>query len=104
TPRAAPPSTCPRHRSPSAGAATSTPSRAWRASTRRWCGASATASSWTPPRFDDPGLGRLVLIQPWEFGSIPRDWLEPLASVDEVWVPSAYVRAMYVGDGVPADR
>ena len=31
-----------------------------------------------PPLFDDPGLGRLVLIQPWEFGSIPRDWLEPL--------------------------
>ena len=58
-----------------------------------------------PPPFDDPGLGRLVLIQPWEFGSIPRDWLEPLQrDVDEVWVPSAYVRDMYVGDGVPADR
>src|SRR4051794_12434050 len=57
-----------------------------------------------PPRFDDPGLGRLVLIQPWEFGSIPRDWLQPLRSVDEVWVPSAYVRDMYVGNGVPADR
>jgi glycosyltransferase involved in cell wall biosynthesis len=57
-----------------------------------------------PPVFEDPGLGRLVLIQPWEFGSIPRDWLEPLAGVDEVWVPSAYVRDMYVGDGVPADR
>ena len=57
-----------------------------------------------PPRFDDPGLGRLVLIQPWEFGSIPRDWVEPLQDVDEVWVPSDYVRDMYVGDGVPADR
>ncbi len=57
-----------------------------------------------PPRFDDPGLGRLVLIQPWEFGSIPRDWVEPLQGVDEVWVPSDFVRDMYVGDGVPADR
>ncbi len=57
-----------------------------------------------PPRFDDPGLGRLVLIQPWEFGSIPRDWVEPLQDVDEVWVPSDFVRDMYVGDGVPPDR
>src|SRR5262249_57268987 len=30
-----------------------------------------------PPMFDDPGLGRLVLIQPWEVGSIPPDWLQP---------------------------
>ena len=129
TPRARRRTPSRRRRWPCAGAATSTRSRAWRASTPRSSAGSATGSPSTsppttvrraprapprpaavevrhqwPPLFDDPGLGRLVLIQPWEFGSIPRDWVEPLQGVDEVWVPSAFVRDMYVGDGVPADR
>jgi hypothetical protein len=28
-----------------------------------------------PPRFDPPPEGRWVLMQPWEFGSLPRAWL-----------------------------
>src|SRR5262249_34234687 len=55
---------------------------------------------WTPPR-----EGRWVLIQPWEYGSLPREWLGPLSrEVDEVWVPSQSVRDAYVRGGVPADR
>jgi glycosyltransferase involved in cell wall biosynthesis len=54
-----------------------------------------------PPDFADPGASRLVLIQPWEFGSIPTAWVEPLRErVDELWVPSEHVRQMYVRDGV----
>jgi glycosyltransferase involved in cell wall biosynthesis len=46
-----------------------------------------------------------VVIQPWEYGSIPRAWVEPLAHlVDELWVPSSYVRRCYIQGGVPADR
>ncbi|MCB0873715.1 MAG: glycosyltransferase [Thermoleophilia bacterium] len=60
--------------------------------------------SW-PPRFDPHGAGRLALIQPWEYGAIPRDWLEPLRNqVDELWVPSEFVRTMYLQAGVPGDR
>ncbi|MGH2859458.1 MAG: glycosyltransferase family 4 protein, partial [Solirubrobacteraceae bacterium] len=41
----------------------------------------------------------------WEFGAIPEDWLEPLrANVDELWVPSEYVRAMYVDAGIEPER
>jgi glycosyltransferase involved in cell wall biosynthesis len=58
-----------------------------------------------PPNFADPGASRLVLIQPWEFGSIPTAWVEPLRDrVDELWVPSEHVRQMYVRDGVPAEQ
>jgi glycosyltransferase involved in cell wall biosynthesis len=58
-----------------------------------------------PPEFTPAPSGRLALIQPWEFGSIPEDWLEPIGrEVDEVWVPSEYVRGMYVADGVDPDR
>jgi glycosyltransferase involved in cell wall biosynthesis len=58
-----------------------------------------------PPDLTPAAAGRLAVIQPWEFGAIPVDWLEPIARhVDELWVPSDHVRAMYVDAGVDADR
>lgn len=54
-----------------------------------------------PPDFSPPASGRLALIQPWEFGTIPEDWVAPLTNVvDELWVPSEYVRSMYTGAGI----
>ena len=42
-----------------------------------------------------PSTGRLAVIQPWEFGAIPQEWVEPIRrNVDEIWVPSEYVRQM----------
>jgi glycosyltransferase involved in cell wall biosynthesis len=58
-----------------------------------------------PPDLRPPRSGRLAIIQPWEFGSIPADWVAPLQrDVDEVWVPSEFVRAMYLEAGLEADR
>jgi glycosyltransferase involved in cell wall biosynthesis/tetratricopeptide (TPR) repeat protein len=58
-----------------------------------------------PPDFNPPAQGRWVVIQPWEFGSIPKAWLAPLRDrVDELWVPSAFVRNCFVQDGVPAAK
>ncbi len=58
-----------------------------------------------PPDFSVPPSGRLATIVPWEFGSIPDRWLTEIASnVDELWVPSEYVRSMYVTDGIDPDR
>ena len=49
--------------------------------------------------------GRLAVIQPWEFGALPRAWVAPMRDeVDELWVPSAYVREMYLAAGVAPDR
>jgi glycosyltransferase involved in cell wall biosynthesis len=46
-----------------------------------------------------------VLIQPWEFGAVPVQWVAAITrDVDELWVPSEFVRASYVRSGVPADR
>ena len=45
------------------------------------------------------------MIQPWEFGGIPGDWIPPMRDVvDEVWVPSTWLRACYVESGVPAEK
>lgn len=58
-----------------------------------------------PPNFTPPSSGHWVIIQPWEFGSIPCDWVEPMSTlVDEIWVPSRHVLKSYVSSGVPADR
>ena len=58
-----------------------------------------------PPVFDAPDTGKLVLIQPWEFGSLPKLWVEEIEnSVDEVWVPSNFVRECYIESGVPGEK
>jgi hypothetical protein len=45
------------------------------------------------------------VIAPWEFGAVPRDWVTQIAAnVDELWVPSDYVRDMYLSGGVAGDR
>ncbi|KAB0577388.1 glycosyltransferase [Ideonella dechloratans] len=58
-----------------------------------------------PPNFTPPPEGMWVMIQPWEFGGIPQDWVAPMRDqVDEIWVPSQWVRDCYVASGVPADK
>jgi glycosyltransferase involved in cell wall biosynthesis len=58
-----------------------------------------------PPDLAKPGAGALAAIVPWEFGSVPAEWVDEInASVDELWVPSEYVRAMYAADGVDPER
>jgi len=58
-----------------------------------------------PPNFEPPPDGRWIMIQPWEYGGIPRSWVEPMSKlVDEIWVPSNFVRECYLESGIPADR
>jgi len=57
-----------------------------------------------PPDWSRPKKGKLVVVQPWEFGALPEQWVKDLSSVDEAWVPSEYVRRVYVDSGVPASK
>ncbi|WP_170920420.1 glycosyltransferase [Desulfacinum hydrothermale] len=58
-----------------------------------------------PPNFCPPQRGHWVMIQPWEYGRLPREWVEPMSSlVDEIWVPSRHVWKAYVSSGIPAER
>jgi len=46
-----------------------------------------------PPDFRRPARGKLVVILPWEYGAVPRVWVEQInQNVDELWVPSRFVR------------
>ncbi|GEM_PF-5198406 len=54
-----------------------------------------------PPDFSPVSQGKLVLIQPWEFGSVPLEWVRQInRHVDELWVPSRFVRDCYLQGGV----
>jgi glycosyltransferase involved in cell wall biosynthesis len=58
-----------------------------------------------PPDLRPAAGGRLAVIQPWEFGAVPVEWVEGInRNVDELWVPSAYVRDGYVAGGVDPGR
>jgi glycosyltransferase involved in cell wall biosynthesis len=58
-----------------------------------------------PPDLSAPASGRLAVIQPWEFGAIPREWIASMrAHVDELWVPSELVRSMYLDAGLESER
>lgn len=60
--------------------------------------------SW-PPDFTPPGEGHWVMITPWEFGSLPKQWVQGMVGVvDEVWVYSSQLWTTYVGSGFPPDR
>ena len=65
----------------------------------------ATVRHAWPPDFSRPAAGRLVLCQPWEFGSLPREWVGQIdRGVDEVWAYTEHVRQTYLDSGVPADK
>lgn len=58
-----------------------------------------------PPNFQPPVKGRWITYQPWEYGSLPAAWIQPMnRQVDEVWVPTTYVRDCFVRSGVDAEK
>ena len=49
-----------------------------------------------PPLEAIPNDGYWITIQPWEFGAMPINWVTLFnEKVDEVWVPSKYVKNIY---------
>jgi glycosyltransferase involved in cell wall biosynthesis len=60
--------------------------------------------SW-PPDFSRPSRGKLAVIVPWEYGAVPQVWSRQIEqNVDELWVPSTFVRDVFVRAGVGAQR
>ncbi|MHB1415399.1 MAG: tetratricopeptide repeat protein, partial [Chloroflexota bacterium] len=56
-----------------------------------------------PPNFTAPAEGHWVMVQPWEFGSLPKTWIANMVDrVDEVWAYTNFVRECYIDSGLPA--
>lgn len=59
---------------------------------------------WPPVWVRRNSTERLIVIQPWEFGSIPLNWIEGINSVDAIWVPSAYCKRSFIQGGIDPDK
>lgn len=59
-----------------------------------------------PPDLTPVPRGRYALMQPWEFGRVPRSWVQAVnnGTVDQVWAYTKYVRDCYVDSGVDPAR
>lgn len=57
-----------------------------------------------PPKFDPPKGARWVVMQPWEFSALRKDFVEAFRHADEVWVPSTFVRDVFVESGIDANK
>jgi GT2 family glycosyltransferase/glycosyltransferase involved in cell wall biosynthesis/2-polyprenyl-3-methyl-5-hydroxy-6-metoxy-1,4-benzoquinol methylase len=57
-----------------------------------------------PPNWQRPASGKLVVIQMWEFGSLPERWVEQARNADEFWVPSRFVEKTYLESGIPESK
>ena len=58
-----------------------------------------------PPNFDTPASDKFVVMQPWEFGNIPEEWVKKInEGIMEVWVYSNYNKECYVKSGVPENK
>jgi glycosyltransferase involved in cell wall biosynthesis len=58
-----------------------------------------------PHDFSRPPAGKLAVIVPWEFGAVPQKWiLQIKKNVDELWVPSEFVKDVFVRCGVRPER
>ena len=58
-----------------------------------------------PHDFSPPAAGKLAVIVPWEFGAVPRSWVRQIeTNVDELWVPSRFVKGVFTRCGVRPER
>jgi glycosyltransferase involved in cell wall biosynthesis len=61
--------------------------------------------SWPPDFKRPPGAKKFVMFQHWEYGRIPRAWVEAInRQVDELWVASRHVFETFVASGVSPEK
>jgi GT2 family glycosyltransferase/glycosyltransferase involved in cell wall biosynthesis/Flp pilus assembly protein TadD len=57
-----------------------------------------------PPKFDAPRGARWIVMQPWEFSALRKDFVEAFKKADEVWTPSTYARDAFVNSGLDFNK
>lgn len=57
-----------------------------------------------PPNWQKPSGDAWVVIQPWEYGALPSEWVRQLQRVDQVWAPTEHVRRTYVDSGIAPEK
>lgn len=57
-----------------------------------------------PPKAEPPKGAKWVIIQPWEFTTLPKRFVDIFLQADELWVPSNYTRQAFINSGIPFNK
>ncbi len=57
-----------------------------------------------PPKKEPPKGAKWIIIQPWEFSSLPVRFVEIFSQADEIWVPSNFTRNAFVQSGLDFNK
>lgn len=57
-----------------------------------------------PPKADPPKGAKWIIMQPWEYSKLRKDFVEIFNSADEVWTPSLFSRNSFINSGVESDK
>ncbi len=57
-----------------------------------------------PPNPERPKGAKWIVMQPWEFGALRKDFKDIFDQVDEIWTPSTYSRKSFLNSGIDSDK
>ena len=57
-----------------------------------------------PPSFEAPRGAKWIIMQPWEYTTLRKDFAELFKQADELWTPSTYSRQSFINSGIDFDK
>jgi glycosyltransferase involved in cell wall biosynthesis/predicted SAM-dependent methyltransferase len=57
-----------------------------------------------PPKAEVPQGAKWIIMQPWEFSQLRKDFFEIFSQADEIWTPSNYSRQSFIDSGLDFDK
>lgn len=57
-----------------------------------------------PPKDEVPNGAKWIIMQPWEFGALPADFVEIFNKTDEIWTPSNASRKAFINSGISKEK
>jgi len=57
-----------------------------------------------PPKDQVPLGAKWVIMQPWEYSTLPKRFVDIFKQADEIWTPSVYSRQCFINSGLPFDK
>jgi glycosyltransferase involved in cell wall biosynthesis/predicted SAM-dependent methyltransferase len=57
-----------------------------------------------PPKPERPMGAKWIIMQPWEFSKLRKDFVEIFNQADEIWAPSNFTRKSYIDSGIDFNK
>ncbi len=57
-----------------------------------------------PPKSEPPKGAKWIIMQPWEFTALRKDFAELFSQADEIWTPSTFSRSSFINSGIDFNK